>query len=99
MNSSNRTSQQFDLDIDHQLLEALFTSTDSQKNRVRLSLHIHRILAEIVRFLSGEHQLRIWTHQKYGVQVWFARDAVSGQTQQFSSEQALRCWLDQRYYD
>ena len=99
MNSSNRRSQQLDLDIDHQLLEALFTSADSQKDRSGLFSRIHRILEKIVGFLSGEHELRIWTHHRYGVQIWFARDTVSGQIKQFPSEQALRCWLDQRYYD
>lgn len=51
-----------------------------------------------VEFLSSGSDLRIWTRQRNGHLIWHVYDPMTEQRQQFSSEEDLRSWLENRYY-
>lgn len=52
-----------------------------------------------MRFFTGQNELRIWQRSRNGQPLWFAHDPVTNRTRSFHSEQDVRTWLDQRYYD
>ncbi|HEY9764258.1 MAG TPA: hypothetical protein V6D07_17140 [Trichocoleus sp.] len=51
-----------------------------------------------VEFLTSGNDLRIWTRQRNGHLIWHVYDPMTEQRQQFSSEEELRSWLENRYY-
>ncbi len=58
---------------------------------------IRQFAKDLLAFLTGAQQMRVWTKStKQGV-LWFAYDPVSGQRIGHSSEEALRIWLESRY--
>lgn len=58
---------------------------------------IRRFSQDILAFLTGSQQLRVWTKStKQGV-VWFAYDPASDQRIANCSEEALRAWLESRH--
>lgn len=52
----------------------------------------------LVDFLTSGNDLRIWTRQRNGHLIWHVYDPMTEQRQQFSSEEDLRFWLENRYY-
>lgn len=52
-----------------------------------------------MRFFTGQNELRIWQRTRNGQPLWFAHDPVTNRTRSFYSEQDVRTWLDQRYYE
>lgn len=52
-----------------------------------------------MRFFTGQNELRIWQRSRNGQPLWFAHDPVTNRTRSFHSEQDVRTWLDQRYYE
>lgn len=52
----------------------------------------------LVKVLTTSDELRIWVCETRDGMLWHAYDPVSGQTRQFTSENELRVWIDQRYY-
>ncbi|WP_017299680.1 hypothetical protein [Nodosilinea nodulosa] len=52
-----------------------------------------------MRFFTGQNELRIWQRSRNGQPLWFAHDPVTNRTRSFYSEQDVRTWLDQRYYE
>lgn len=53
----------------------------------------------LLNFFTGTEELRIWQSTRNGHQVWFAHDPVTNRTRSFYSEQDVRHWLDNRYYE
>jgi hypothetical protein len=83
--------QRFERLLDQAELRAHRPSTGRQK--------LLTLGGNIVRFLTSERSLRVWQRTRQGRQAWFAYDPITDQTRQFHTEQDLRIWLDQRYYE
>ncbi|MBE7379925.1 MAG: hypothetical protein F6J95_000760 [Leptolyngbya sp. SIO1E4] len=52
----------------------------------------------VVRFLAPEDTLHIQTRELNGQTTWVVSDRITQEQQQFTSEQDLRIWLEERYY-
>ena len=71
------------------LREKTFAQTTLQET-------IHQFGKDLLAFLTGAQQLRIWTKStKQGV-VWFAYDPMNDQRIGHASEAELRVWLESR---
>ena len=52
-----------------------------------------------MKFLTSGNELRIWQRTSNGRPIWFAHDPITNRTRSFTSEQDVRQWLDNRYYE
>ncbi|MEO1094197.1 MAG: hypothetical protein AAFX01_04790 [Cyanobacteria bacterium J06638_28] len=52
----------------------------------------------LVRFFAPQDALSIQPREQNGHTVWTVRDRRTQTRQQFNSEEALRIWLEKRYY-
>ncbi|MEM0981419.1 MAG: hypothetical protein AAGH78_14230 [Cyanobacteria bacterium P01_H01_bin.58] len=52
----------------------------------------------LVRFFAPQDALSIQPREQNGHTVWTVRDRQTQTRQQFNSEEALRIWLEKRYY-
>lgn len=66
--------------------------------KVRLQQALTVLGRGFVNHFAATAEPRIYSRQRGGKTVWHAYDPITQRRQQFSSEEALRCWLDQRYY-
>ena len=74
-------------------LEAEFAQiTQQHTRRDRIKSFIKQNLTALLNFLTGEQQHRDGTTQ------WTVYDPRNDQRQVFDSQQAVRSWLEQRYY-
>lgn len=63
-----------------------------------LSLQFQQLSGALVRFLAPQDSLHIQTRELNGQTTWIVSDRTTQARQQFTSEQALRTWLEERYY-
>jgi hypothetical protein len=59
---------------------------------------LQQFAAALVQALTTQEQIRIWTSHDHDQTFWHVRDPFTGKQHLFASEQALRVWLEQRYY-
>ncbi|MEL7333533.1 MAG: hypothetical protein AAFN12_14905 [Cyanobacteria bacterium J06560_2] len=78
-------------------LEALWQQPVAQRqafSEPSIADAIRQFGKDVLAFLTGTQQLRIWTKAtKQGV-VWFAYDPISGKNIRYASEEKLRIWLE-----
>jgi hypothetical protein len=99
MNSTTNFSNNFDLQRQRfeQLIQQEATSTTRQKSA--FSQALINFGSRVVNFLTGEPEIRIWQKTRNGHSVWFAYDPITDKKQRFDSEEAVRQWLECRYYE
>ena len=95
MNSYSSNLQK--LEIQRHQLERLWQPTPSQKIRQAASKLLSTTGSWLVQTLTTGSQPRIWTKETKQGSQWCVYDPVGNQRHQFSSEDALRVWLEQRY--
>lgn len=62
-------------------------------------IHRSRQLADtLVRFFAPQDALSIQPREQNGHTVWVVRDRQTQKRREFTSEAALRVWLERRYY-
>ncbi|WP_035986151.1 hypothetical protein [Leptolyngbya sp. KIOST-1] len=93
-----------DLQQQRQRLEALVQPTLGSRPIHRPIAHglgqaLKQLGDRAMRFFTGQNELRIWQRTRNGQPLWFAHDPVTNRTRSFYSEQDVRTWLDQRYYE
>jgi hypothetical protein len=93
-----------DLQQQRQRLETLVQPTLGARSIHRPIYHgLRQALQQLgdrtMKFFTGQNELRIWQRTRNGQPLWFAHDPVTNRTRSFYSEQDVRTWLDQRYYD
>jgi hypothetical protein len=68
--------------------------------KIQLGAIAKQALTNIVRLLTGDSEIRIWQRcDRAGNIVWYVYNPATEQSAQFSSEQEVRVWLDQHYYE
>jgi hypothetical protein len=98
MNSTTNYSEH--LNQQRQRLEALVNSSEPLENRQSTLVQTLQTLGgHLMRFLTAERELRIWQTSRNGRQVWHAYDPITNRKRQFVTEDDLRAWLDNRYYE
>ena len=78
-----------------------YTATHAQPSRGFTATLKRRFLelgGSVVRFLAPQDDLTIQTRELNGQTTWIVSDRTTQTRQQFTSEQALRHWLEERYY-
>ncbi|MEA5450497.1 hypothetical protein VB780_18090 [Leptolyngbya sp. CCNP1308] len=95
MNSTTRTTNS-ELNRQRQRLETLVQPTP---RALGLSQVFRSLGDRLLNFFTGTEELRIWQSTRNGHQVWFAHDPITNRTRSFYSEQDVRQWLDNRYYE
>jgi hypothetical protein len=87
-----------DLEQDRQRLETLVKPTHGFAG-----LGLRQLLTTVgektMKFLTSGNDLRIWQRTSNGRPIWFAHDPITNRTRSFTSEQDVRQWLDNRYYE
>lgn len=53
---------------------------------------------KIATFLTTGNELHVWKNQQHGHVIWHVYDPMTERKEQFFSEEELRFWLEQRYY-
>ncbi|MEO1069971.1 MAG: hypothetical protein AAFW95_12765 [Cyanobacteria bacterium J06638_6] len=94
MTSTPHTS---DYDLSRQHLETLVQQPS--RPSITLGNTLQQLGAKTMKFLTGQTEPRIWQRTRSGNSVWFAHDPITNSTRSFVSEQDVRAWLDNRYYD
>ncbi|MEM8602897.1 MAG: hypothetical protein AAGF24_03540 [Cyanobacteria bacterium P01_H01_bin.121] len=61
---------------------------------------VNEFVDSSIKFLTGNQDpvIRV-RHNRQNEVVYYVYDPVTGRSYNFSSAQAIRIWLDQRYYD
>ena len=58
-----------------------------------------QITRELCKFLVAGNELEIWqSRDRHGNLLWNVHDPRSGRSAQLDSEQEVRIWLEERYY-
>lgn len=80
------------------LFPRAFLPNHSRKLSITSSLK--KALQLFVQLVSGNHEPRVWTTtDPYGNIYWHAYDPTSEKSIRLSSEDEIRSWLEQRYYN
>lgn len=77
------------------------TASQSQKSYgfiEALTQPFNQLGSALVRFLAPQDALHVQTRELNGQTIWVVRDRITNERLQFTSEQALRIWLEERYY-
>ncbi|MBE9138283.1 hypothetical protein IQ254_13990 [Nodosilinea sp. LEGE 07088] len=96
MTSTPHTSS-YDLNRQRQHLETLVQQPTQPS--ITLGNTLKQFGAKTMKFFTGHTEPRIWQRTRSGHSVWFAHDPITNRTRSFVSEQDVRIWLDNRYYD
>ncbi|MEM9009094.1 MAG: hypothetical protein AAGE59_37010 [Cyanobacteria bacterium P01_F01_bin.86] len=78
-----------------------YTAANAQSSKGFVEALTQRCLqlgGSLVRFLAPQDDLHIQTHELNGQTTWVVSDRTTQSRQEFTSEQALRTWLEERYY-
>lgn len=83
--------------LEYQTQEVTSLQSQPKTNR-HLQNTLNNLWQSVVRFLRVSPEPQVWTTQveKYQTQ-WNVLDPVTGQSAQFSSEEDVRVWLEDRY--
>ncbi|MBD1852685.1 hypothetical protein [Leptolyngbya sp. FACHB-711] len=74
-------------------------SQDNSGHTHRLSDWLRQIWRPISRMLESTTEPHIWkTYDQMGNPIWHAHDPITGQESEWISEDDLRVWLEERYY-
>ncbi|NEQ55682.1 MAG: hypothetical protein F6K11_37175, partial [Leptolyngbya sp. SIO3F4] len=74
-------------------------TTPAQKIK-QTSSHLLRAAGKwLVKTLTEGNQLRVWTQETSDGTRWYVRNPDDNMQHQFDSEEALRVWLEARYYN
>ena len=90
---------QSESNIEREKLERLFNQSKAlhyQKSRFFLGLK--RIGSFLLTVLTQRHEPRIWIDSNANEKRWCAYDPITNRSASFDSEEGLRVWLEQRYY-
>ncbi|MGD1856518.1 MAG: hypothetical protein ACFB2W_19945 [Leptolyngbyaceae cyanobacterium] len=80
-------------------LEKLWQPTPAEKIKQASSQLLRTAGQWLVHTFAEGDQLRIWTQTSKQGDLWCVHDPVAGAKHQFASEEALRTWIEQRYYN
>ncbi|MBD1915492.1 MULTISPECIES: hypothetical protein [Cyanophyceae] len=95
MNTTTRNSNS-ELNRQRQRLETL---VQPAQRPLGMGQALSALGDRLLSFFTDTQELRIWQSTRNGHQVWFAHDPVTNRTRSFHSEQDVRRWLDNRYYE
>ena len=99
MNSYGRCPNQTKLDIERNKLERLFDQSRALRyRRAKLLLGLKQIGSFLLKALTQTDEPRIWVSSRSREKRWCAYDPFTNRSVSFDSEEALRVWLEQRYY-
>ena len=99
MNSYTRQSNATLLDLQRQRFEVLLEhSTSTAYHPGRLSTFLKQLGQTLVTWLTEGSTLKITKRVQGGADVWQVYDPVANRTLHFDHEDALRIWIEQRYY-
>ncbi len=99
MNSYGRYLDQIQLDTERQKLERLFDQPKALSDRKNRFLSgLKQIGAFLLKALESGDEPRIWITTSSTGKQWSAYDPLSKRSASFDSEEGLRVWLEQRYY-
>ncbi|MBT9315016.1 hypothetical protein [Leptothoe spongobia] len=88
------------LEVQRRQLEHLWQPTTPAQKIKQASSNLLRNAGQwLVQTLTEGDQLRIWTTETSEGTRWCVRNPVDDMQHQFDSEEALRVWLEQRYYN
>ncbi|MEO1095991.1 MAG: hypothetical protein AAFX01_13940 [Cyanobacteria bacterium J06638_28] len=84
----------------HVAKQSYTASNNSQSSRLikALTQRFSQLGAMLVRFLAPQDTLHIQTREQNGHITWIVSDRTTRERQQFTSEPALRTWLEESYY-
>ena len=98
MQSFHQFSSQSSSTQERQQLERLWKSAPaSQTASTQIPDWLKNVGQQLLHFLTGSQQLRIWTQDTKTGKVWRAYDPRNNQAFSSTSEQDLRVWLEQRH--
>ncbi|MEM9003049.1 MAG: hypothetical protein AAGE59_05905 [Cyanobacteria bacterium P01_F01_bin.86] len=99
MNSYSKPSNATLLDLQRQHLEELLNhSTNTAYSWGRLRQLLAQLGAGMANWLTNGSMPKVSIHKRGGVEFWRVYDPMAKTALQFDNEDALRIWLEQRYY-
>lgn len=99
MDSYGRYPNSIKLDIERQKLERLFEQSRPLRYRkARLLLGLKQIGAFLLNLFMTGDEPRIWVDKSSTEKRWCAYDPITNRSISSASEEGLRVWLEQRYY-
>ena len=99
MNRYGRYSDQIQLDTERQNLERLFDQPKALHDRKNgLLFRLKQVGSFLLKALTSGDEPRIWITNSSSGKRWSAYDPISNCSGSFDSEDDLRAWLEQRYY-
>lgn len=88
------------LEVQRRQLEQLWQPTTPAQKFKQTSSQLLRTAGKwLLQTLAEGDQLRIWTKETSQGTRWFVRNPGDDIHHQFDSEEALRVWMEERYYN
>lgn len=99
MNSYSKPSNTTLLDLQRQRLEELLDYSGSTAYRPgRLRELLTQLGQCVVGWLTTGSMPKVSKHERGGLEFWRVYDPISKTVLRFDQEDALRVWMEQRYY-
>ncbi|MBX2863718.1 MAG: hypothetical protein KTR27_09185 [Leptolyngbyaceae cyanobacterium MAG.088] len=86
------------LDVQRRQLEQLWQPTPAKKLRQASGYWLRVAGKWLLQTLTAGDQPRIWEKETKQGSQWCLYDPIDATQHQFDSEEAMRAWLEQRYY-
>lgn len=98
MTGYTRYTHENQLDLNRQQLEEALQQSQTQSAKNAIAQLLSKAGSTLLSLFVNSDQPRIQATTVNGEQVWKVYDPISGSRAAFTSEQDLRAWLEQRYY-
>lgn len=86
-------------ELNRRQLEQLWTTAERPTLSDRATQALKQVGGWLLTALTEGNSLRIWTEETGQGTRWYVHDPLSQRQQNFDSEESLRVWLEQRYYE
>ncbi|MFE4107206.1 hypothetical protein [Almyronema epifaneia] len=98
MTGYTRYTHEAQLDLNRQQLEKTLKRSQTEFAKNAIAQLFSRLGSTLLNLLIESDQPRVRVREANGETVWQAYDPVSRHQAAFNSEEELRAWLEQRYY-
>jgi len=80
----------------------LLSNERLEKHQIKFSIvpALKKIVQRLTESFISSNELRIWkTYDRLGNNWWHAHDRLTGRHTSVDSEEKLRIWIEERYYN
>lgn len=84
--------------LDRERLETIWSQESQPQDKALKLSGLNKVWQRLLQFFVSGDELRIWQTQDHGKTWWHAYDSVTGRRTSVDSEEEMRSWIEQRYY-